>query len=226
VAAARADYAAQLDTVRQVQEMVGFERVVAPFDGVITDRQVDAGDLTMGNSSSGTSMFTLQRDEIVRVHVDVPQSAAIALEEGLEAQITSPEMPNQVFTGRVTRSAGALTVASRTLSAEIDLYNDAHTLRPGQFVYVTLAIPRTRAAVVIPANAILFNGGGLRVATVGTDHAVKMHDITIYRDFGTTVELQEGLAGDERVIVNPPANLENGSVVRIAAKQGSQEPAH
>jgi len=217
---AQANYKAQADTLRQIEELVGFEKVVAPFDGVITDRGVDTGDLTTGNASSGTSLFTLQRDDTVRVRVDVPQSAAVGLEDGLEAQITLPEMPDQVFRGMVARNARALNIASRTMSAEIDVHNDAHRLRPGQFVYVRFSIPRPdTGSLIVPANAILFNGKGLRVATVEASHRVKMHDISIYRDFGTTVELQGGLAGNERLIVNPPANLDEGEVVRIAGEK-------
>jgi len=106
------------------------------------------------------------------------------------------------------------------MSAEIDVHNDAHRLRPGQFVYVRFSIPRPdTGSLIVPANAILFNGKGLRVATVEASHRVKMHDISIYRDFGTTVELQGGLAGNERLIVNPPANLDEGEVVRIAGEK-------
>jgi len=219
---AQANYRAQVDTLRQIEELVGFERVIAPFDGVITDRGIDTGDLTTGNASTGTSLFTVQRDDIVRVHVDVPQSAAGGLEDGLEAQITLPEMPDQVFAGKVARNARALNMASRTMSAEIDVRNDAHRLRPGQFVYVRFSVPRSdTGSLIVPANAIVFNGKGLRVATVGAGHQVRMHDITIYRDFGTTVELQSGLAGNERLIVNPPANLDEGAVVRIAGERAN-----
>ena len=168
-------------------------------------------------------MFILQRDDTVRVHVDVPQSAAAGLEDGLSARVSVPEIPNQVFTGVLARSAGALSIASRTLSVEIDLHNDAHTLRPGQFVYVTFAIPRARPTVVVAASAILFNGKGLRVATVSTDHSVQMHAVTIARDFGTTAELREGLAGGERIIVNPPANLKEGAMVRIVEERPSPQ---
>lgn len=219
VDAAEASYVAQQDALHQMEELVGFEKVVAPFDGVITERRIDNGDLTAGDVSNGTSLFTLQRDDTVRVHVDVPQSDAVGLEDGLEAQITLPEMPDEVFTGVVARSAGSLNAASRTLSAEIDVHNDAHKLRPGQFVYVKLAVPSSGAGIIVPANAILFNGKGLRIATVVSGHRVKMRDITIYRDFGTTAELQNGLAGDEQVIVGPPANLEDGAIVRVAEEK-------
>jgi HlyD family secretion protein len=216
VIVAQANYQAQLATVQQLQELTGFERVVAPFDGVVTARNVDVGDLISGSASGGASMFTIQHDDVLRVHIDVPQSATVGLVDGLEAQVVLPELPNQVFHGVVARNAGALNAASRTMSAEIDVRNDKHLLHPGMFVNVTLGVPRAAPAVVVPSNAILFNGQGLRVATIEKGDTVKMRDVAIYRDFGTSVELRSGLSGDERIIINPPANLEDGNTVRVA----------
>jgi HlyD family secretion protein len=216
VIVAQANHKAQLATVQQEQELTGFERVIAPFDGIVTARNVDVGDLISGSASGGASMFTIQRDDILRVHIDVPQSATVGLTDGLAAQVLLPELPNHVFHGVVARNAGALNAASRTMSAEVDVRNDEHLLHPGMFVDVTLAIPRAAPAVVVPSNAILFDGQGLRVATIANGDIVKMRDIAIYRDFGTSVELRSGLDGDEKVIVSPPANLEDGNPVRVA----------
>jgi RND family efflux transporter MFP subunit len=216
VVVAQANYQAQLATVQQEEELTGFERVTAPFDGIVTARNVDVGDLISGSASGGASMFTVQRDDVLRVHIDVPQSATVGLIDGLAAQVILPELPNQAFHGVVARNAGALNAASRTMSAEVDVRNDEHLLHPGMFVDVTLAIPRAAPAVVVPSNAILFDGQGLRVATIANGDVVKMRDIAIYRDFGTSVELRSGLNGDEKVIVSPPANLEDGNPVRVA----------
>ncbi|MGA2794621.1 MAG: efflux RND transporter periplasmic adaptor subunit [Roseiarcus sp.] len=216
VIVAQANYQAQLATVQQEQELTGFERVIAPFDGIVTARNVDVGDLISGSASGGASMFTLQRDDMLRVHIDVPQSATVGLIDGLAAQVILPELLNHVFHGVVARNAGALNAASRTMSAEVDVRNDEHLLHPGMFVDVTLAIPRAAPGVVVPSNAILFDGQGLRVATIENGDTVKMRDISIYRDFGTSVELRSGLNGDEKVIVSPPANLEDGYPVRVA----------
>jgi HlyD family secretion protein len=216
VIVAQANYQAQLAAVQQEQELTGFERVIAPFDGIVTARNVDVGDLISGSASGGASMFTIQRDDMLRVHIDVPQSATVGLVDGLEAQVILPELPNQVFHGVVARNAGALNAASRTMSAEVDVRNDNHLLHPGMFVNVTVAIPRAAPGVVVPSNAILFNGQGLRVATIENGDTVKMRDVVIYRDFGTSVELRSGLSGDERIVVGPPANLEDGNPVRVA----------
>jgi HlyD family secretion protein len=215
VALAQANEEAQQATVHQLQELTGYEQVIAPFDGVVTARNVDVGDLINGTASGGTAMFVLERDDVLRVHIDVPQSAAVGLVDGLAAQVRLPEIPGQVFHGVVARNAASLAVESRTLPVEVDVRNDVHLLHPGLFVNVTLEIPRVSPGVIVPAAAILFSGEGLRVATVENDDMVKMHDVVIYRDFGTSVELREGLRGGERVVVNPPADLQDGARVHV-----------
>jgi HlyD family secretion protein len=212
---AQANEEAQRATVHQLRELTGYEQVSAPFDGVVTTRNVDVGDLINGTASGGTAMFVLERDNVLRVHIDVPQSAAVGLVDGLAAQVRLPEMPGHVFSGVVARNAASLAAESRTLAVEVDVRNDAHLLHPGLFVNVTLDIPRVSPGVIVPAGAILFNGEGLRVVTLEDEDAVKMRDVTIYRDFGTSVELQGGLRGGERVVVNPPADLQDGARVHV-----------
>jgi HlyD family secretion protein len=215
VALAQANEQAQRATVQQLQELTGYEQVTAPFDGVISARNVDVGDLISGTASGGTAMFVLEHDNVLRVHIDVPQSDAVGLTDGLSAEVKVPEIPDRVFHGVVARNAASLTPGSRTLPVEVDVQNDEHLLHPGLFVDVTLAIPRVSPGVVVPAGAILFNGDGLRVATIENDGTVKMHDVTIYRDFGTSVELRSGLHGGERVVVSPPVGLQDGNPVRV-----------
>ncbi len=152
--------------MQQLQELTGFEQVTAPFDGVVTVRNVDTGDLINGTASGGTAMFVLQNDDVLRVHIDVPQAAAVGLVDGLAAKVTLPEMADTVFQGTVARNAAALNTNTRTLPAEVDIKNDAHLLHPGLFVNVTVSVPRSSSDVVVPAGAILFNGEGLRVATI------------------------------------------------------------
>jgi HlyD family secretion protein len=215
VALAQANEEAQQATVHQLQELTGYEQVIAPIDGVVTARNVDVGDLINGTASGGTAMFVLEHDDVLRVHIDVPQSGAVGLVDGLAAQVKLPEMPDKVFHGVVARNAASLAVGSRTLPVEVDVRNDAHLLHPGLFVNVTLDIPRVSPGVIVPAGAILFSGEGLRVATVKNDDTVKMYDVVIYRDFGTDVELREGLRGRERVVINPPADLQDDARVHI-----------
>jgi RND family efflux transporter MFP subunit len=216
VKVAEANIAGQYATVQRLQELVDFEDVRAPFDGVITSRSVDLGDLVSADSG-GKVMFTLAHDDVVRIAVDVPQSGAIGVVDGLEAKVHVPELPDRVFEGKVARSSNALALGSRTMQAEADVPNPDGTLRPGLYVTVDIGIPRTAPGVVIPAEAIMFNGQGLRVAVVQPDGTVRMQDVTIYRDFGTSVELHAGLKGGETVVLSPPVELADGNHVKTQA---------
>lgn len=210
---AQANLAAQFATVQRLRELTGFEDVRAPYDGVITSRSVDTGDLVNGDNG-GKAMFTLARDDVVRVAVSVPQSGAIGVKDGLVAKVHVPELPDRVFEGRVARNSNALAQGSRTMQSEVDVPNPDGLLRPGLYVTVDIGIPRTAPGVVVPAEAILFNGEGLRVAVVRADNTVQMRDVTIYRDFGKSVELRTGLAGGETVVLSPPVELAEGSQVK------------
>ena len=220
VGVAEANFRAQEATVRQLRELTGFERIVAPFDGIVTERNVDVGDLVSGSATGGTALFVLQRDDVLRVRVDVPQSAAAGLTDGIPATVTMPERPNEPQRGIVARNASALSVASRTLPIEVDVANGAHLLSPGLFVSVAISIPQPSPTVTVPAGAILFNGQGLRVAIVDDAGNVAMRDVSIYRDDGTSVELLTGLVGGERVAIGPPADLRDGSKVRAPTPGG------
>ena len=216
VQVAEANLAAQYATVQRLQELVGFEDVRAPFDGIVTSRNVDTGDLVSADSG-GKVMFTIARNDIVRIAVDVPQSGAIGVVDGLEAKIHVPELPDRVFEGKVMRSSNALALGSRTMQAEADVPNPDGALRPGLYVTVDIGIPRTTPGIVIPSEAIIFNGQGLRVAVAQPDGTVRMQDVTIYRDFGTSVELHAGLKGGEAVILSPPVELADGHHVTAEA---------
>jgi HlyD family secretion protein len=217
VTVAEANVKAQEATVQRMLQLTQYEAVVAPFDGVITARNVDNGDLVRADSG-GTPLFTTQRDDIVRVQVNVPQSGAVGLRDGLPAKVHVPELPGRTFEGKVARNSVALDTASRTMLAEVDVPNPDGALRPGLYVTVELAIPRPAPSVMIPAEALLFNEEGLRAATVDGTNRVHLHDVSIYRDYGTTVELREGLKGGERVVLTPPADIAEGQRVNVAAQ--------
>ncbi len=215
VQVALANVAAQFANVQRLQQLTAYEKVTAPFDGIITSRSVDTGDLVSDGNGSGNVLFTLTRDDIVRVQMSVPQSGAIGIRNGLEAKVRVPELPGRVFTGAVTRSSVALAQASRTMQVEVDVPNKDGTLHPGTYVAVEIGIPRTAPGIVVPAEAIVFNGQGLRVAVVRDDSTLAFQDVTIYRDFGTSVELRGGLNGGERVALSPPAGLDQGAKVKL-----------
>ena len=217
VTVAEANVAAQLAGVQRLQALVGYLDVTAPFDGVVTSRSVDVGDLVSADSSGGTALFALQRTDILRIQVSVPQSGAVTMRDGLAAKVLVQELPGQEFTGTVSRNAVALDPASRSVAVEVDVPNDDGRLRAGLYVTVVIAIPRDRPGVVVPDEAILFNGQGLRVAVVDKNDTVHMQDVTIARDFGTTVELRDGLDGGERVALSPPIDLVDKEVVKVQA---------
>lgn len=216
VAVAVANLRAQQASVDRLQALTAFEQVAAPFDGVITSRNVDTGDLLTQDSGGGTPLFSIARDDVLRVAVYVPQSGALGIRDGLEAKVTIPELPGRVFTGRVARSSVALQPASRSMLTEVDVANPDGALRPGLFVNVAFSIPREAPAVVVPDEALVFNAAGLRVATVGQDGAIHFRKVTIYRDFGTSAELREGLQGGETLVLSPPTELVDGDKVQIA----------
>jgi HlyD family secretion protein len=219
VKVAEASIRAQEATVRRLKQLTQFERVAAPFNGVITARNVDNGDLAKADDNSGgTPLFTIQRDDIVRVQVNVPQSGAVGLRDGLLAEVRVPELPGRTFEGKVSRNSVALDAASRTMLAEVDVPNPDGALRPGFFVDVQFGIPRQVPTVMIPAEALLFNADGLRVAAVDDSGHVHLHKVSIYRDYGTKIELRDGLKGGERVALSPPADIAEGRKVKVAAQ--------
>ena len=216
VKVAQANLAAQFATVKRLEQLTDYENVTAPYDGVITSRSVDTGDLVSADNNGATNvLFTLARDNVVRVQVDVPQSGAIGIHDGLEAQVLVQELPGQTFTGKVNRSAVALNQASRTMQSEVDVPNPDGILRPGLYVNVKIGVPRTAPGIVIPSEALLFNGQGLRVAVVDDSGVVHMHDVSVYRDFGTSIELRSGLQGGEKVVLTPPPTLDDGNHVNV-----------
>ena len=209
---AEANVAAQRATLDRLRQLASFRRVVAPFDGVVTSRTVDAGDLVNADAA-GNPLFTVVRDDVLRVRIQVPQSDATAIRPGLPVEVTVPELPGRSFDGRVARSAVALTAASRSLTTEVDVPNADGVLRPGLYVAVRLKLPRDAPAVVVPADALLFDADGVAVLTVQDGDTVKRSAVTVRRDFGREIELAEGLAGGERVVLGPPAGLPDGARV-------------
>lgn len=219
---AEANVRAQQATIDRLQALAGFEDVRAPFDGVITARNIDTGDLVNADSSTGLPMFSIARDNIIRVTVRVPQSSATGIENGLEALVHVSQIPNRTFFGKVERTSQALLYSSRALTVEVDVPNDDGALRSGLYVTVSFKIPREHPDVNVPAEALIFNQRGLQVATVENDQ-VTMHSVTIYRDYGTTVDLREGLQGGERVVLSPPATLADKAKVKETREEEEKQ---
>lgn len=211
VGVAQSNIAAQEAQIRVLEQEKAYQRVVAPFDGVITQRAIDNGSLVQSGS---TFMFTLMHANVIRTQVFVPQDQAFGLGPGVDAVVRVPEIPNRSFPGKVTRIASALQPGSRTLLTEIDVPNPDGALSPGIYCTVELFIPRKTPAMIIPADAVVFDQNGLHVAVVenGVAH---MQKITIARDFGTEVEVHDGVKPGDQVILNPMVNLAEGSKVAV-----------
>ena len=225
VKVAQANLAAQSAAVSRLVQLKEYENVTAPFDGVITTRNVDTGDLVSADTNGvGNTLFTIVRDSIVRVQVDVPQSGAVGVRDGLDAVVHLAELPGTEFRGKIARTAVALVQASRTMQIEVDVENAGGELHPGSYVTVDFGIPRSTPGIVVPAEAIMFNGQGLRVAVLKDGNVVHLQDVAIYRDYGTSVELRSGLVGGELVVMNLPVTVGEGGKVKPAT-EGATEVA-
>jgi RND family efflux transporter MFP subunit len=217
VGVARANIAAQDKLLMTLRQNRNYALVTAPFNGVITQRNVDVGSLVQGNANTGTFMFEVMQRDVIRVFVYVPQDAAFGVAPGVDAIVRVPEIPNREFLGKVTRIADALQSGTRTLLTEIDIPNPDDALAPGVYCTVELKIPRQTPSLVVPAEGIIFNRNGLQVAVV-YDGKAEIRTIRVARDFGTWVEADAGVMPGDRVILNPPVNLVDGGQVRVAAE--------
>jgi RND family efflux transporter MFP subunit len=208
------------DNVKRLEQLVSFEKVYAPFDGVLTARNTDIGQLIGSGSGSGAKeLFHVAAIDTLRVYVNVPQIYSPAAVPRVPAYLTMPQFPGRRFPGRLTRTSEAIDQASRTLLVEVDVSNPTGEILPGAYSEVHLKLPTATSSVVIPVTSLLFRSEGLRVGVVRNDHAF-MIPITLGRDYGTEVEVVSGLDGKEKVITNPPDSLVDGQEVRIATPAG------
>jgi RND family efflux transporter MFP subunit len=214
VSVAQANIDAQAAQLRVLNQQKAYQSVVAPFDGVITQRNVDVGALVQADAASGTFLFTLMQSDVLRIQLYVPQDEAFGVAPGVEAIIHVPEIPGRDFPGKVTRIADALQPGTRTLLTEIDVPNPEHVLQPGIYCNVELKIPRKAPSLIVPSEAIVFNRDGLNVVVVD-DGVARVRHVNVVRDFGTTVEVNAGVKEGDQVILNPPVDLTDGRKVQI-----------
>ena len=210
--------------VRRLEQLQGFEKIYAPFEGVITARNVDIGVLiNAGSNTSGRELFHMTAIHTLRVFVAVPEVYSRAARPGSLATLTLDEFPGRLFRGTLVRNANAIDLASRTLLVEVDVDNPGGELLPGAYVFVHLKLPEQIASATVPANALLFRAEGLQVAVV-RDGRAQLVPVTIGRDYGTTVEIVAGLQPTDQVIVAPSDSLTSGTPVRIAAVPARARP--
>ncbi|RQV03660.1 efflux RND transporter periplasmic adaptor subunit [Burkholderia cenocepacia] len=227
--AKRAMLASAQANVAHLAELVSYESVTAPFDGVITARNVDVGTLVTAGGTPGSpglsgELFHLEQTDTLRVFVDVPQDCATGVSTGTSVYLTTPQYPGRRFAAHVARSAGAIDPVTRTLRVEIDVDNRDGALMPGAYAQAHLVLPSAAPALELPVSALLFRPNGVTVATVGANGQTALKTVQIGRDFGTRVEIVAGLAATDRVIDNPGDAITAGEAVKIVSTSHDAVP--
>jgi RND family efflux transporter MFP subunit len=214
---AKAQVALDQAKVDQYSAMMQFKRVTAPFDGTITERKIDIGNLvTAGSTTATTPLYRIAQCDPLRVFVDVPQNSADELAKaGVPAEIRATGNVTGVFTGKIARSAGSVNTQARTMRVEVDMPNAAHQLMPGMYVNVAFKL-EPRGLVEVPAAALIFRPNGTQVARVGADNKVEFVNVSIARDNGTQIELGSGVRPGDRLVLNISSQIGAGQTVRVS----------
>ena len=202
--------------VDQYTALVSFEKIYAPFDGVVTARNTDIGDLINSGSGSAvkTDLFHIAQPRKLRVYVNVPEEYSQGIKVGMTADLSLAEFPGRTFRGELVRTADSINVTTRTLLIEIDVDNPTGTLLTGSYAEVHLKVPEHKSTLILPVNTLLFRSEGLRVAIV-KDGKAALIGVTPGHDFGDRIEIVSGLTPDDQVIVNPPDSIVSGQAVQI-----------
>lgn len=204
--------------VNRILALKSYTRIVAPFSGSVTARNTDTGALISAGGGTNLPLFEVSDTRKLRLYVNVPQNYVGIIKQGTKAQITVPENPDKIYTATVESTSGAINAASGTTLVQLAVPNTAGELLPGGYANVSLALPN-KAALNVPASALIFDQKGLRVATVGADNKVIVKTITIARDLGKTIEIHSGIEATDRVVENPPDGIKDGDVVNIAVTE-------
>jgi RND family efflux transporter MFP subunit len=227
-AAKKAMVASAEYNVKRLEQLQSFEKIYAPFEGVITARNTDVGHLiNSGAGGPATELFHIASLRNLRVYINVPQQYSQAAKPGILADLTFQEFPGRRFPGKLVRTAEAIDVASRTLLVEVDVENSSGEIFPGAYTEVHLKVPTGVPALILPASALIFQSQGLQVGTVQNGNRAALAKITLGHDFGNEVEVVSGLSATDWVIANPPDSLIDGEAVRVASSHssGSAAPA-
>jgi RND family efflux transporter MFP subunit len=219
---ARANLAAADANVERLRQLESFKRVVAPFAGVITRRNVDVGDLIDAGGGAGRAMFLLAQTDPLRVYVNVPQTYAQLVKRGQQVVVTQTELRDRSFKGEVVRTAASIDAVTRTMQIEVALPNRDGALLPGAFVQVSLPL-QPSGALTVPTNVLMFRAEGPRVAVVGPEGRISLRAVKVGRNYGQTVEVLDGVAGTDQLVLNPPDSLNEGDTVAIAPAAAAKE---
>jgi RND family efflux transporter MFP subunit len=209
--------------VSRLRDLESFKRVLAPFDGVVTARNTDIGALINAGQAAGSQLFVVSDMHKLRIYVQVPQPYAPAIVPGTQGQLVFSEHPGKTYPAQVVNTAQALEPNARTLQVELQVDNAKGELFPGSYAEVHFKLPVNVQSLRLPGNTVLFRSAGLQVATVGADNIVHLKNITQGRDFGSTIEVLDGITADDNVVLNPPDSLADGVQVRIAQPPPEQD---
>jgi RND family efflux transporter MFP subunit len=202
--------------VERLKVMEGFKRIVAPFDGIVTARTTDVGDLINSGSANGRELFVVSDTRKLRLYVSVPQNYVVQIESGTTAQVTVPERLGHAYTATVETTADAVDPASGATLVQLAVDNTAGALLPGAFANVHFDLPQAAGDLAIPASALIFDSGGVSVATLGSGNRVSLKPVKIARDRGDVIEIASGLAVSDRIVDSPPDGIAGGDQVRLA----------
>jgi RND family efflux transporter MFP subunit len=223
VEAAKAAIRAQEANVKRLEELQSFKQITAPFDGTITTRNVEIGTLVSEGSGSGArELFRMVQLQTLRFHVAVPEAYVPAIRTGMEATLSFGAWPGRVFKGEVSRTSGAIDVASRTLLVEVRVANPDGALLPGMYAQVSFKMHPDAPGLLMPSNALLIRPEGTLVAVVGKDHLVHYRKIQVGRDYGTSIEVQSGLQEHDTVMLNPSTMIQEGEKVEPLNQDGAK----
>ncbi|HXA05352.1 MAG TPA: efflux RND transporter periplasmic adaptor subunit, partial [Bryobacteraceae bacterium] len=224
LAAQTANVQAASAAVSRLEQMQGFEKIVAPFDGVITLRKTDFGDLVnAGNAGVGRELFRISQNNVVRVFVTVPEEFSKQVKPGTKASMDLTELPNRHFAAAVTRTTGAIDVNSRTLTVELDVPNASGELLPGAYANVHFQLPLGAAPLVLPSSTILFQADGPQVGVVNSQDQVELRKVTLGHDFGDTIQVLSGVRLTDAAIANPPDSITDGMRVAVQSPSGNEK---
>ena len=211
---ARANLAAADANVERLKQLEGFKRVVAPFSGVITRRNVDVGDLIDAGGGAGRALFVLAQTDPLRVYVSVPQSYAQLVKVGQQVVVTQTELRGSGFKGEISRTSASIDATTRTMQVEITLPNKDGILLPGAFVQVALPL-QPSGVTTIPTNALMIRAEGPQVAAVGPDGKVHLRPVRVGRNYGEAIQVLDGVGDKDRLVLNPPDSLNDGDAVSV-----------
>jgi RND family efflux transporter MFP subunit len=218
LAAQEANVQAATAAVGRLEQMQSYEKIVAPFDGVITERKTDFGDLVnAGNAGLGRELFRISQNNVVRVFVTVPEEFSSQVKPGTRASMDVISLANRTFAASVTRTADSIDITSRTLTVELDVPNPSGELLPGAYANVHFQLPLNVVPLVLPSNTILFQADGPQVGIVNTKNQVELRKVTLGHDFGDTIEIIAGVRSGDAVVANPPDSLIDGMLVSVEA---------